>query len=108
MGRRDTAIDTQAVRLFLLKISDTTESCEEGYVFREWREAVDRSYSIPGRRFIIPVIVDEDCEELSAYRQVPNEFKRFNVGRAPGGAPDSVLRSLLIEEIRAMRRSGAA
>ena len=98
----------KTVRLFLPIISDTTESCEEGYVFREWREAVDRSYSIPSRRFIIPIVVDEDCAELSAYRQVPDEFKRFNVGRAPGGTPDSVLRSLLIKEIRAMRRSGAA
>jgi hypothetical protein len=98
----------KTVRLFLPIISNSTESCDEGYVFREWREAVDRSYSIPARRFIIPVIVDEDREELSAYRQVPDEFKRLNVAYAPGGAPDSVLRSLLIEELRAMRRSGAA
>jgi hypothetical protein len=98
----------KTVRLFLPIISGSTETCEEGYVFREWREAVNRSYSIPSRRFIIPVIVDEDCEELSAYRQVPDEFKRFNVGHAPRGDPDSGLRSLLVEEIRAMRRIGAA
>jgi TIR domain len=97
----------KAVRLFLPIISTSTEGCEEGYVFREWREAVVRSYSIMSRRFIIPVMVDEDSETISTYRQIPDEFKRFNFGHAPGGAPDSVLRSLLVEEIRAMRRSGA-
>jgi hypothetical protein len=98
----------KTVRLFLPIISNSTESCDEGYVFREWREAVDRSYSIPARRFIIPVIVDEAREELSKYRQVPDEFKRLNVAYAPCGALDPVLRSLLIEELRAMRRGGAA
>jgi hypothetical protein len=98
----------KTVRLFLPIISGATESREEGYVFREWREAVNRSYAIPSRRFIIPVVVDEDRAVLSTYRQIPDEFKKFNVGHAPGGVPDSVLRSLLIEEIRAMRRTGAA
>ena len=96
------------VRLFVPIISTNTEGRDEGYVFREWREAVDRSYAIPSRRFIIPVLVDEESRELASYRQIPEEFKRFHVGRAPAGAPDPVLRSLLVEEIRAMRRSGAA
>ena len=49
----------RTVRLFVPIISANTERAEEGYVFREWREAVDRSLSIMGRRFIVPVIVDD-------------------------------------------------
>ena len=49
----------RTVRLFVPIISANTEREEEGYVFREWREAVDRSRSILGRRFIVPVIIDD-------------------------------------------------
>jgi TIR domain len=96
------------VRLFLPLISTQTEGRDEGYVFREWREATDRSFSIPSRRFIIPVIVDDHLRDMSAYQQIPEEFRRFNFGFAPGGEPDVNLRSLLVQEIRAMRRDGAA
>jgi hypothetical protein len=98
----------RTVRLFLPVISENTEREDEGYVFREWSEAVNRSYSIPRRRFIIPVIVDQNQRELGTYQQIPDEFRRFNFGHAPAGEADSSLRSLLVEEIRAMRRSGAA
>jgi hypothetical protein len=96
------------VRLFLPLISSHTEGRDEGYVFREWREATNRSYAIPRRRFIIPVIVDYQVRDISAYQQIPEEFRRFNVGYAPDGEPDGDLRGLLIQEIRAMRRDGAA
>ena len=44
---------------------------EEGYVFKEWREAVDRAARILGRRFIVPVIVDDDyAGDPSRYRQM--------------------------------------
>ena len=36
----------RTVRLFVPIISANTEQAEEGYVFREWAEAVDRSRSI--------------------------------------------------------------
>jgi TIR domain len=96
------------IRLFVPIISANTDQEDEGYVFREWREAVERSYAIPRRRFIIPVVVDDQQDVLSTYRQVPEEFRRYNFGYAPTGEPDKNLRSMLIEEIRAMRRSGAA
>ena len=98
----------RTVRLFLPVISESTEREDEGYVFREWREAVNRSYSIPRRRFIIPVIVDEKQGELASYQQIPEDFRRFSFGYAPSGEADPSLRSLLVQEIRAMRRSGAA
>ncbi len=97
----------RTVRLFVPVISANTEREDEGYVFREWAEAVERSRSIPRRRFIVPVIVDPDCPgDPSGYRQVPEEFRQVNFGRAPGGVPDAALLAMLTEEIRNMRRPG--
>jgi hypothetical protein len=96
------------IRLFVAVISANTERQDEGYVFREWREAVERSYSIPRRRFILPVIIDDLPGDPASYRQIPDEFRRFNFGSAPTGEPDANLRSMLVQEIRAMRRIGAA
>ena len=61
------------VRLFVPIISANTEHAEEGYVFREWDEAADRSRSIPSRRFIVPVVIDDDYDgDPSRYRQMPD------------------------------------
>ena len=99
----------RTVRLFIPIISANTEQAEEGYVFREWREAVDRSRSIPSRRFIVPVVVDEDYgSDPSRYRQIPDDFGRLQFGCAPGGDPDADLLATLTAEIRAMRRTDAA
>lgn len=99
----------RSVRLFVPVISANTERAEEGYVFREWREAVDRSGSIPSRRFIVPVVIDDDYEgNPSRYRQIPPDFERFHFGRAPAGDPDADLLKMLTAEIRAMRRIDAA
>ena len=98
----------RTIKLFVSVISANTERAEEGAFFREWTEAVDRSRSILGHRFIVPVIVDEDYEgDPSRYRQIPDEFGRFQFGRAPGGEPDAELLAVLIDEIRAMRRPDA-
>jgi hypothetical protein len=99
----------RTIKLFVPIVSGNTERAEEGYVFREWMEALDRSRSIMGRRFIVPVIIDEDYEgDPSRYRRVPDDFGRLHFGRAPGGDPDAELLAMLTAEIRAMRRSGAA
>ena len=94
----------RTVRLFIPVISANTEMQDEGYVFHEWVEAVERSKSIVGRRFIIPVIIDGNMGELGACRHIPEAFRDLDFGTAPTGEPDSRLRSLLIEEIRAIRR----
>lgn len=52
----------RTVRLFVPIISANTERAEEGYVFREWVEAAERSRSIPRRRFIVPVVIDENYD----------------------------------------------
>jgi hypothetical protein len=98
------------VRLFLPVISSNTESREEGYVFKEWREAVERAKGIPpgGRRFIFPVVIDAGYDgNPSRYRQVPDAFSVSHWGQAPGGDPDEVLVSALREAIREMRRKEA-
>jgi len=99
----------RTIRLFIPIISRNTEGEEEGYVFREWMEATERSRSIPRRRFIVPVIIDEVYDgDPRRYRQIPDDFTRFQFGRAPGGDPDSELLATLTAEIRAMRRVSAA
>jgi hypothetical protein len=98
------------VRLFLPVISRNTENREEGYVFKEWREAVERAKGIPpgGRRFIFPVVIDaEYAGNPSIYRQVPDAFTASHWGRAPGGDPDEGLVNALRDAIRNMRRKEA-
>lgn len=96
------------VRLFVPIISANTEHAEEGYVFKEWDEAADRAREIPSRRFIVPVVIDDDYDgNPSIYRQIPDAFRRLQFGRAPGGDPDIDLKATLTDEIRAMRRVAA-
>jgi TIR domain len=96
------------VRLFVPIISANTEHAEEGYVFKEWDEAADRAREIPSRRFIVPVVIDDDYDgNPSIYRQIPDTFRRLQFGRAPGGDPDLDLKATLTDEIRAMRRVAA-
>lgn len=98
------------VRLFVPVISRQTEGREEGYVFKEWREAVERAKGIPpgGRRFIFPVVIDSEYDgNPSRYRQVPDAFTESHWGQAPGGAPDERLVSALRDAIRDMRRREA-
>jgi len=99
------------VQLFVPVISDRTAQRTEGYVFREWREALERSKKIVGRRFIVPIVVDSDYQgRLDRYQSLIDEFPAFqdmHVGRAPGGEPDDELRDTLTKEIRAMRRGEA-
>jgi hypothetical protein len=99
----------QNIRLFIAVISTNTEHEHEGYVFKEWRVAIDRSLSILGRRFIVPVIVDENYQgDPLGYGRIPDEFRPLHFGHAPAGEPDHDLLATLKDEIRDMRRSGAA
>lgn len=98
----------RGVRLFVPMISAKTEKRDEGYVFREWDEAVERARSIPRRRFIIPVVIDRDYDgNPGKYLQIPEAFRQFHFGRAPDGEPDVDLVTALTTEIRAMRRPEA-
>jgi len=99
----------RGIELFVALISRHTEARWEGYVFREWREAVERSKSVMNRRFIIPVVIDVDYDGNPArLKQLPEEFREFDFGRAPGGTPSDALLAALTQGIRAMRRPQAA
>ena len=93
------------IRLFVPLISQQTERREEGYVFKEWREAVDRARGIMHRRFIVPVVIDADyAGNPTRYERIPPAFSEFHFGRAPDGAPNVALLDMLKSEIREMRK----
>jgi len=99
----------ETIRLFVPIISAKTEREREGYVFREWAEAVGRSPRISSGRFIVPVIIDEDYDgDLSRYPKGRKYFGRLHFGSAPAGEPDAGLAAMLTEEIDAINRPGAA
>jgi len=98
----------RGIRLFVPLISKQTESRDEGYVFKEWAEAVERAKGIPARRFIVPVVIDEDYDGNPArYTRTPEAFRQFHFGVARAGLPDDALLASLQDEIRAMRRGAA-
>ncbi|HJZ74373.1 MAG TPA: toll/interleukin-1 receptor domain-containing protein [Vicinamibacterales bacterium] len=98
-------------RLFVPVISEGTAHRGEAYVFREWREALERAKKIVGRRFIVPIVVDSDYHgDVGRYGSLLDEFPglhELHFGRAPCGEPDPDLRQALVSEIRAMRREEA-
>jgi hypothetical protein len=99
----------ETVRLFVPIVSAKTEREREGYVFREWAEAVGRSPRISSGRFIVPVIIDEDYDgDPSRYPKGRDYFGRLHFGSAPAGEPDAGLTAMLTEEIDAINRPGAA
>ena len=99
----------RSVQLFIPIISANTERTGEGYVFREWHEAEERARSMLGRRFIVPVVVDEDYDgDPRRFERIPDAFRDFDFGQAPAGKPDERLVEMLVAEIRNMRRPDAA
>jgi TIR domain/SIR2-like domain len=97
------------VRLFVPVISRNTELREEGYVFREWAEALKRAEAILHRRFILPVVIDPEYDgNPGRYRQVQEDLRKFQFGHAASGKPGAALVSSITEEIRAMRRREVA
>jgi hypothetical protein len=97
---------TAAVRrcsVFLPLLSTSTEARQEAFFREEWREAADRARRIQGRRFIVPIIVDEQYDP-ARYTLLPETFHGIQFGHAPGGVPDERLAAQLVAEIRARRR----
>ena len=99
----------RGVRLFVPLISKHTERREEGYVFKEWGEALKRADGIVGRRFIVPVVIDADYDgNPERYQKLQTDLRRFQFGHAPDGEPTEALTKTLIEEIRAMHAQEVA
>lgn len=93
-------------RYFVPLISSSADQLDEKFFRREWNEALDRSKSIHGRTFIVPVIIDQ-AYDPEQYQRVPREWKdTLHFGYAPAGLPDEQTHALLKKLIRAERQSG--
>jgi hypothetical protein len=90
-------------RIFLPLLSSTTETRTEGFFRREWDEAAERSRKIMGRKFIFPVVIDEDYRGL-AWELTPDRFRAFQSGHAPLGRMTEDLRIEMTEQLREVRR----
>jgi len=97
----------QKCSLFLPILSANTESRPEGYFRLEWDEAAERARKIQGRKFIFPIVVDQDYD-MGRYSLLPERFKSFQFGHAPQGSMSDTLRSEIQLEIRNLRRARAA
>lgn len=99
------------VQLFIPVISDRTAEKKEGYVFREWREAVERFKKMRRKKFIVPIVVDADYQDNpERYKTLMDdfpEFQKLDIGRAPGGEPDAKLHDGLTAAIREMNEEGS-
>src|SRR5262249_26594112 len=90
---------------FLALISAHTERRDEGYFYREWRDAEDRSRGISRRRFIIPVVVDPAYSgNARDYQRIPEGFFAFQFAHAPGGQMNDDLRQSVQEALRELER----
>jgi TIR domain/SIR2-like domain len=95
--------------LFLPILSANTEARTDGYFHKEWRAAEERGRLILGRRFIIPVVVDEAyAGNANEYKLIPEAFSALQFGHAPGGHMNDHLRGIMIEALRELRRRRSA
>ncbi len=91
--------------LFLPLISASTEVRTEGYFRKEWHEAAERSKMIQGRKFIFPVVVDSEFDgNATRYLLMPDKFREFQFGHAPGGRMSEQLRQTIMVALRDLRR----
>jgi len=89
--------------LFVAIISASTEQRNEGFFRLEWDEACQRVRMIQGRTFILPIVVDDQYDP-TRYSLIPEAFQKYQFSHAPGGAPSADLATVLVGEIRALRR----
>lgn len=91
--------------LFLPLLSSNTENRTEGYFRLEWDEAAERSRRIEGRKFIFPIVIDQDYAGMSRYSLLPERFKAFQYSHAPLGEMSDGLRDEIREQLRSLRRA---
>lgn len=93
-------------RYFVPLISNAADQLDEKFFRREWNEAIDRSKSIQGRIFIVPIIADEEYQPED-YQRVPLVWKdNLHFGHAPLGQPNEQTNTLLKKLIRSERQQG--
>lgn len=91
-------------RYFIPLISSAADQLDEKFFRREWNEAIDRSKSIQGRIFIVPIIADQNYDP-EGYIRVPLAWKdNLHFGHAPLGQPNEQTNALLKKLIRSERQ----
>ena len=95
--------------LFLALVSSTTENRKEGVFRKEWKMAVQRNEGIQGKRFIYPIVLDQEFDgNPDNYRLVPEEFRAIQFAHAPDGNMTDVLQQTIIMALRDIRRRRSA
>ncbi|MEO8659442.1 MAG: toll/interleukin-1 receptor domain-containing protein [Bryobacteraceae bacterium] len=96
----------QKCSLFLPLLSSNTEQRTDGYFRLEWDEAAERARKIAGRKFLFPIVIDNDYGgDMSRYALLPERFKSVQYSHAPGGQMGDALRDEIKDQLRALRRS---
>ena len=93
-------------RLLRLRAAHLGEHGTAGWGFfrKEWNAACDRNEGIAGRKFILPVIIDEQYDgHPEAYKLIPSGFRPYQFGHAPNGKESAVLRDEFTRLIREPR-----
>jgi hypothetical protein len=98
----------QRCTLFLPLVSAATERRTEGYFRSEWKKAAERSDMIQGRKFLFPIIIDQNSPGGGAYALVPDQFRAYQFSHAPGGRMTEQLRAELSSQLRMLRRQRQA
>ena len=94
----------EGCQLFLPVVSQAEEARAEGVFIEEWKRALERSWRIDGRSFIVPVFVDPDAEaNVGRYVRAGRLFSKFDYGFAPGGRLTPKLQGAIVRELRAFR-----
>lgn len=92
-------------RYFVPLVSRAADRLQEKFFRREWNRALDRSEAIMGKKFVLPIIVDEGYEP-GDYANVPEKWgDTIDYGHAPGGVPDERTLTVLKDLIRAARKT---
>ena len=105
--RTDAAI--RSCELFLAVISQTTERRGQGEFFGEWKRALEYAQNMsPGRKFIFPVVIDENYDgDARAYLNA-DFFHAYHFAHAPGGRMSDDLRMEIQNQLRRLRRTRAS
>lgn len=94
--------------VFLALMSSTTEHRDEGVFRKEWSMAVRRNEGIQGKRFIYPIVLDQELNDnTETYRLIPDAFRAFHFSHAPNGHMTEGLKNHFIDVLRDIRRRRA-
>jgi hypothetical protein len=99
----------QKCSLFLPLLSANTEQRTEGYFRREWDEAAERAKRIAGRKFIFPIVIEQEYNgDMSRFTLLPERFKSVQYSHAPNGKMGDALRDEIKDQLRTLRRARSA